>query len=306
MTDWINDVIPRVIELLGEYSYRPTVRGMFYRLVSDEIIPNTFKEYKGLIQALGSARKKKSGQKGYISPFAFADDSRYIEDINDEFKSYEDYVRELIDDLKDAKKSYFDYGHLPIWHNQPNYVEVMIEKEALRGAFKSVLPADYVRIIPNKGWDSIPYRMENIRRLYNKVKAGKRAYVLYFGDYDPTGITMSYKIEQWLKPYFIEFVRIALNHEQISRYGLDHLRNPDPRVAAKLRRDSNRHRFMKENNGELFQIELDALQKDPDEFSDLVNNNVKIYYNESIHKKNLKEITPKKIDAYVKQKVKFL
>lgn len=106
----------------------------------------------------------------------------------------------------------------------------MIEKEALRGAFKSVLPSDYVRIVPNRGWDLIPYRKENIRRLVDWKHGGmlssptgdipKEVYVLYFGDYDPTGIAMSYKIEQWLKPEGINFVRVALNHDQISIYWL--------------------------------------------------------------------------------------
>jgi hypothetical protein len=76
MTNWRVDVIPRVIELLREYEYRPTVRGMFYRLVSDGIISNTPNEYKGLIQALSTARKKKFGENGYIDPFAFADEGR--------------------------------------------------------------------------------------------------------------------------------------------------------------------------------------------------------------------------------------
>lgn len=81
-TDWRGTIVPRVIELLDEYEYRPTVRGMFYRLVSDGIISNTYKQYKGLIKALTTARKKKPEQTGYIDPFAFSDDSRYIEDID--------------------------------------------------------------------------------------------------------------------------------------------------------------------------------------------------------------------------------
>src|SRR5215469_2550569 len=169
---------------------------MFYRLVSDQILSNTFKEYKGLIQALGMARSKDPGENGYISPFAFSDDSRYIEDIDDVFVSQQDYVENRIDNLRSAGETYFEAGCLPAWYRQPNYVEVMIEKEALRGAFKSVLPPNYVRIVPNKGWDSIPNRNNNIRRLYN-WRLGKntndilkKVYVLYFGDYDPTGITM--------------------------------------------------------------------------------------------------------------------
>lgn len=117
---------------------------------------------------------------------------------------------------------------------------------------------------------------------------------------------MSYKIEKWLKPEGINFIRVALNHDQISIYGLDHLRNPDPNVAAKLRRDINKHRFMTENNGELFQIEIDAIQKNPKQFSELVINSVDVYYDESINQKNLREFIPKKINAYVKKKVRFI
>jgi len=311
MTEWRIDVIPKVIQFLNEYEYKPTLRGIFYRLVSEEIISNTFDQYKGLVQALATARKKRVGVRGYISPFAFADDSRYIEDINDRFTSYQDVIDGHRDWLKDAGKNYINDGFLPKWYRQPNYVEVMLEKEALRGAFKNIFPPDDVRIVPNKGWDSIPYRMNNIRRMCEWKKGTntrdipKTVYVLYFGDYDPTGTTMSFKIEQWLSRYGIKLVRIALNREHISTYGLDHLRNPDPKVAAKLRRDSNRFRFMRENDGELFQIELDAMQKSPLEFKDLVVNSVSHYYKESIHKKNLKKFAPKKIDAYVKTKFSF-
>jgi hypothetical protein len=311
MTEWLIDVIPKVMQFLNEYGYRPTVRGMFYRLVSEEIISNTFEQYKGLIQALGTARKKRPGERGYISPFAFADDSRYIEDINDRFTSYQDVIDEYTDWLKDAGKNYINDGFLPKWYRQPNYVEVMLEKEALRGAFKSIFPPDYVRIVPNKGWDSIPYRMDNIRRMCEWKKGAntgdipKTVYVLYFGDYDPTGTTMSYVIEQWLSQYGIKLVRMALNREHISTYGLDHLRNPDPKVKEKLEDDPNKDRFKRENDGELFQIELDAMQKSPQQFKELVLNSVSHYYNENIHKKNLKEFAPRKIDAYVKMKVNF-
>jgi hypothetical protein len=188
----------------------------------------------------------------------------------------------------------------------------MLEKEALREAFKSMLPRNFVRIVPNRGWDSITYRTNNICRLYdwkhgeNTNDNPKNVYVLYFGDYDPTGVAMSYKIQDCLRPYDINFVRVALNHEHITHYDLDHLRNPDPKVEEKLKRDTNGHRFKKENNGQLFQIELDALEKNPQQFRDLVVNAVDQYYDASIHEENLKEFTPEKITAYVDNKVKFL
>jgi hypothetical protein len=51
---------------------------------------------------------------------------------------------------------------------------------------------------------------------------------------------------------------------------------------------------------------LDALQKNPQQFNDLVVNAVNPYYDKSVHKKNLKEFRPEKITAYVNKKVKFL
>jgi hypothetical protein len=36
MTNWLIDVIPKVIQLLDEYEYRPTIRAIFYRLGLEE------------------------------------------------------------------------------------------------------------------------------------------------------------------------------------------------------------------------------------------------------------------------------
>jgi hypothetical protein len=126
--NWKVDVIPRVQKLLDQYPYAPTVRAIFYRPVSDDVIPNTFPNYKGLIQALSTAREKRPADAGYISVYAFADDTRRIEDLNDEFWTDKEYVDMLVNQLKDAKNGYFRNGYLTRWHNQPKYIEVMIEK----------------------------------------------------------------------------------------------------------------------------------------------------------------------------------
>ena len=56
----------------------------------------------------------------------------------------------------------------------------------------------------------------------------------------------------------------------------------------------------------LFQIELDILEKDSQQFKELIVNAVNRYYDESIHEENLKEFTPKKITSYIKKRIKFL
>lgn len=208
--DWQGIVIPKVQNLLGEYSYHPTLRGIFYRLVSDNIITNVYSNYKGLIQTLSTAREKKPHEKGYIDVYAFADDTRFITDIEDWFWTPKQYVDYHIELLKDAYNAYLKSGCFTRWHNQPNYVEIMIEKDALRRVFKDVITSAFgdstlsVSLVPNKGWSSKVYKQTNIDRLlkhkrgyaFNNGEGPKDVYVLYFGDYDPTGLRMSDNIQR--------------------------------------------------------------------------------------------------------------
>jgi hypothetical protein len=130
--------------------------------------------------------------------------------------------------------------------------------------------------------------------------------VLYFGDYDPTGLRMSDNYEKGLEKYGINFERVGLNKPQIFRYGLDHLRNPEPDVMKKLNKDANREIFKAQNNGELFQIELDALQKNDQQFKSLIVDAVNKYYDESIYQENLRQFTSKDINKLVEKKIRFL
>ena len=301
--NWQRNVIPKVQEFLGLSSYRPTMRGTFYRLVSDNIITNIFKNYKGLIQALSLAREKSPDEEGYISVYAFADNTRFIEDIDDEFWSPEEFVDYHINILQNAGTYYLKNGYLTRWHNQLNYVEVMIEKNALRGAFKDILSEINVPIVPNNGWSSKIYTQKNIDRLvaHKRGNAGngegpKEVYVLYFGDYDPTGLRMSDNIERDFEKHGINFERVGLNKQHISEYSLDHLRNPDPEVMKKLKKDANREIFKAQNNGELFQIELDALQKSEQQFKSLILDAVNKYYDKSIYQENLRKFTADSIN----------
>ena|SRR6266542_3344575 len=117
MGKWQKQIIPKVKEKLRAYTYRPTVRGMFYNLVSDGILQNTPKQYGGLVDALGVARRN-----GTIPMNAFVDNTRRIDDIYDEYQKPEEYIQDLIDNLKTARDHYFD--NIPRWHRQNHYVEV--------------------------------------------------------------------------------------------------------------------------------------------------------------------------------------
>ena len=60
-TDWQNDIIPRIAELLEEYIERegdkPTLRTMYYVALDEGLFPAVFTSYKGLSSAIVTAKK---------------------------------------------------------------------------------------------------------------------------------------------------------------------------------------------------------------------------------------------------------
>jgi hypothetical protein len=74
----------------------------------------------------------------------------------------------------------------------------------------------------------------------------------------------------------------------------------------KLKKDPNAQQFRRENNGELFQIEVDAMQKDPERFKQLVLSSVDKYYDDKTYERVMHEYTPKDIDDIIRRKIKFL
>lgn len=76
----------------------------------------------------------------------------------------------------------------PRWLDQPNYVEVWLEKDANNA--KNILEGrDDVVIVPNKGNTSIPFLHANTERLLERFNSGGehnvQVHILYLGDLDP-------------------------------------------------------------------------------------------------------------------------
>ena len=302
--DWKNDVIPKVLHKLQyEYTFAPTIRGMYYNLASDGVISNTTEHYKGLDRALVDARNA-----GLIPMDAFVDNTRKIVDINnDTYWSPQNLITYLVDGLKNLRREYFSSDNIPRWHKQTHYVEVWLEKDALKGTFQSILKDREVRIVPNRGWSSLSFKNDNIQRLLTKQEEGKIVHVLYFGDFDPSGSAMDRNLARDLNDALgtvHTFERIALTKSQIKDFGLEHLKNPDPDVLNKLQRDQNSYSFIQEN-GDLYQIEIDALQRDPGKFKDLVLSAVDRYFDQRVYDAVMTEYTPQDIEKLVHEQVQF-
>jgi hypothetical protein len=200
----------------------------------------------------------------------------------------------------------------PRWHDQPQYVEVWVEKDAMAGTFQSILEGRQVRIVPNRGWSSRTFLNDNIERVKDKQeKEGKIVHVLYLGDLDPSGDRMYYNLLKDLHKLSLDFdmQKIAVTDHQVEEYGLEELQNPDAMTKEKLqKRDSNSEWFRSRHNGKVFQIELEAMSIQIERFRDLIFSHVDRYFDEKIYKRVFEDPkhSPRRIRGLVNKQVKFL
>jgi len=239
------DKLNKVEEILIELeAYKPlTLRQVYYQMVSKGYIENRVSEYGMLSNLLKWARID-----GHIA----------WEDIEDRVRSYHDLAGwggsgEFID----ASLKHFLNGYRrDLLQPQEKYIEIWIEKDALSSIFIKVAEPYTIPVVVCRGFSSVSFLNEFAERLkYNK---DKQAVMLYFGDFDPSGIEMLDAMKTTLTDELgvehIDFKRIALSKNDIFAYELPHnpnaLKYSDSRAARHL-----------EQYGELA-VELDALRPD--------------------------------------------
>jgi hypothetical protein len=284
-----NEILENVTSSLEDFfeprGIKPTLRTIFYRLYSLGVIPNTKGSYQKLGKILVEARKD-----GTISWEAFSDGAKR-EVLGDYEKA-----NQCIDPTEEAQalvnwiakireRPEYKIGR---WYNQPKYVEVWIEKDAMSSTFQKVLEDREVPIVVNKGYSSWTFLYNNAQRLLQH--ADKEIHILYFGDFDPSGLDMEEGHLADGLNFFgldVDFHRISVSLDHIKKYKLPEL--PSERETIdKAKRDPRLSKFMAEY-GRLILVELDAmLAVVPDEFISLIQDSVDKYFDEDIYQETLK------------------
>ncbi|MBA7495982.1 hypothetical protein ES702_06578 [subsurface metagenome] len=246
--DWRGVIIPKVSELLDSYSYRPTLRQVFYRLVAAILIPNTETTYKSLSRATVQAREE-----AIIDPLCFDDRVRSYQGGDSGYESPQDYLDTLLAELKDAPEGYTKR----IWDNQERTPIIWLEKDALFTPVSSIADRYRVRTYAARGYSSFTAVYEAAQ----SIRAFGNATVLQLTDFDPSGEDMVRDLEHRLTRYGAEgfqLIKIALTQNQVQTLGL-------PPMPAKTA-DPRYERFVASYGSEA--VELDALP--PDEFERIV------------------------------------
>jgi hypothetical protein len=257
------ELVKAVNEILSQYTIKLTLRQVYYRLVSKNLIPNTKASYKGLSHQLVIAREN-----GDVDGSRIEDRSRQVLglvsvlNVNNEaavqVRGYGDWgfsdpdscLEAFSDFLRIAYESY----EKPMWTNQPRQVIIALEKDALSRIFIQVASEFRVNVYATRGYGSYSF----INDLAGILDPKKEIVILYFGDYDPSGRDIQRDLRERLIRYYgksnFTVVRIALTEAQISEYNLPPVPE-DAETLAKLERDPRTKTY-----GMEFAVELDALE----------------------------------------------
>jgi len=231
-------ILAQVQSILDEYDYPLSLRQIYYQLVSRQIIENVESEYRKLSRLTVIGRDDQ-----ILDEEKFTDRLRQIEQPNT--------WTDLTDFMESVRRSYRrDY-----WIDQPSHIEIWLEKDALRGVVEPVTNKYGVPLLVVRGQVSRTAIYQAYQRFSEQTD--KECYLYYFGDFDPSGITIYESFVNRLRGFNgsnldITFNRVALTQEQIDRYNL-------PPAPAK-KTDPNTSKFIGQHGDNV--AELDALPPD--------------------------------------------
>lgn len=254
------ELIDLINQILDEYSrngYMLTLRQTYYQLVARGYIPNNEKSYTNIGNLVNDARLA-----GLIDWHSIVDRTRFL-NRNSHWNSPVDIIESAIESFA-----------LDKWENQPEYVEIWIEKDALIDIVGQACKPLDVPFFSCRGYTSQTAMWEAAQRIQEQNNLGKNCHIIHLGDHDPSGIDMSRDIFERMNNLFgadVELKRIALTMDQVEAY------NPPPNPAKIT--DTRYERYISKYGNESW--ELDAL--DPTMLNRLITDNVLEFRDEKLY-----------------------
>lgn len=216
--------------------YSLTIRQLYYQFVTQNIFKNNERSYNQLQGLCTNARTA-----GLMDWDAIVDRGRGTRATR-----HYNHPRDIIAEGRDTFA-------LWKWEDQPHYVEVWVEKQALEDIVASVANPLDVAYLSCKGYLSVSEMHDAALRMKHEIGKGKIAHIIHVGDHDPSGLDMTRDIKERLNNLFgvpIKVHRVALNMPQIEAY------NPPPNPAKMT--DTRAEDYVERYGDESW--ELDALE----------------------------------------------
>jgi hypothetical protein len=134
--------------------------------------------------------------------------------------------------VEDALEETTRFYREALWNSAASYVEIWIENDALAGVLYPVTALYDVSLMSARGYASLSFLHEAATYI---GLLDRPAFVYHLGDFDPSGVDASAKIEQRLREFApdanITFERLAVTEPQIAdwRLPIRPTRKPDGR-----------------------------------------------------------------------------
>jgi hypothetical protein len=194
------------IKTIIEPKEQMTIRHLFYRLVGARALDKTESEYKRLCSLLSRWRKA-----GIVPWDAFTDSTRWW--LRDD--CYPDLQTALGNMQRDYRRD--------LWTQQGFYVELWCEKDAIASILSSAASEWLVPVFVCRGFASLSSLYSAARTLRYHAGAGQHCVIGYFGDHDPSGLSIDASAARTLREEFnvsVTFKRLAILPYQIELFNL--------------------------------------------------------------------------------------
>lgn len=264
----------RIIDKYRAQGYLLTLRQLYYQFVAHDLFPDDRRwDWTGT-KWVKSPNGTKNAQPNYNWLGGIVNDGRMAGLID--WDAIEDRTRERkLNSHWDTPKSVIESARLSygidMWENQPERVEVWIEKEALVGVIQSTCRDLDVPYFACRGYVS---QSEMYQAGLEFRNPRQHNVILHLGDHDPSGIDMTRDNFDRLKMFSdnnVTVERIALNMDQIRAF------NPPPSPAKTT--DSRGTGYIEKFGIDSW--ELDALE--PSMLVDLIERNVAKHRDDSLY-----------------------
>lgn len=218
--------INTIIESYSEQGYVLTLRQLYYQLVARDIIANKTTEYAKLSRLL-----KKGRMAGVV-------DWESIED-----RTRQPYIPYSASSIQEALNDLSSWFRIDRQQGQNNYIEILVEKDALSGVLKRITSKYHVRLLVNRGYTSVSAMYKSYQRLIERAQQGQSIVLLYIGDHDPSGLDMVRDVTERLETFGVtaKIEHVALTQAQIKKF--DPPPNPakikDPRAKWYIKNFGN-------------------------------------------------------------------
>lgn len=240
----------------------PTLRHIYYKLrgrglikVRDNDNKSVKKAYCAFIKLMVRARENKDIDWKRISDRSRTPmyDSREVRSLDGIEEYLDSKFKELTGD------TYFR----SFWRDQPKYVEVWFEKDAMTLLFRDAARPTRVTLLPCRENNSFTQVMDALWKRFSNLKGrGKEIVILYFGDLDPSGWNMTNDLQDRFDRYSRNWQR-ELGQKinvTVKRIGLHkHQVEDKPSEILKGKKDSNIKKYQREVDP-LKTWELDVLE----------------------------------------------